>query len=242
MSDPLAGPRFGLEALKLTVELRIALMKAYADFNYRMMEVAEKQVKVTSDLVRLAQLREALRSYQRARHDAERELSRVRNEAEKWRRNIQLASYLALGEILDPDQVSPAWRAYQFLIAKNPFDAKLKLAQIKAAARHRVGTNFSRNRSPGQACPDAPASITSAVALMDWARKGILIPRIQSAAQELLGKMMSVINDSASASAAELARDMNAAQSDLARIREMGWRAVDITKEFPKTPPDDSRS
>lgn len=235
--DLLDIARFNLEANQAEVQARVDLMKAYSDFNVRMMEAAKLQAEVEIENFKLQLLRDAFNSYRRARFEADKEEKRVSKELDRVNLHGRKVPSLLLGETLPADDVSKSWISLEYFVRTADTDTMAKLVSVKAPGTACQGVHFSKNRTPGSSCEDPPATITHAWPLLQWARKKLYLPRIGTPPHTLLGKIIEVIGGGAERRRKAVEKELVAAQKELRSIKEKGWENLDVTKIQPKTPP-----
>ncbi len=235
-SDP--GPldiaKFNLDAYKTAVEMQVKLMQAYADYNFRMMQVAELQVKVETNIVKLQILQDAFQSYRLARLQAMRLVNSIGERIEKYSMAIRRLNNLVLGETLSATLIGIGWQGFFFLQSQAPVNTLLELVKIKCTASDRKGKNFFNPRDPERDPADAPATIKTALQLMDWARKQNIVPRIGSSVQSRLGELLTVLGAGGKAEVDALKQQLAEAQKELKRVVEANWKNLDLNKEPPK--------
>jgi hypothetical protein len=110
--------KFNLDAYKTAVELQIKVMQAYADFNFKMMQVAELQVKVTTDVLKLNILRDAFENYRFARLQAMRQAHSLDEKVEKYSTAIRRLNHLVIGELVRPSFAGHGWQGFWFCSRK----------------------------------------------------------------------------------------------------------------------------
>ncbi|WP_428307986.1 hypothetical protein [Lacipirellula sp.] len=229
--------KFNLEANQAEVQARVDLMKAYSDFNVRMMEAAKLQAEVAIEHFKLQLLRDAFNNYKRARSLAMKEEKRVARELDRVNLHGRKLPSLLLGETLPADDVSRSWIGLEYFVKTTDADTIGKLVSIKAPSSALHGAHFSKNRAPGTSCEDPPAGITHAWPLLQWARKKLYLPRIGTPPHTLLGKAIEVIGAGADRRRKAVEKELATAQKDLRAIEEKAWENLDITRIQPKTPP-----
>lgn len=231
---PLDIAKFKLDAFKVAIEMRIALMKAHADYNYRMMEVAELRAKVETDRLKLRILADAFQDYRIARRSG---MQRVRAFAQKLDRHetaLHRINYLALGELNTPFHVNLGWRGFWYLTSQCPVATAIALGKIKCIATDRKGKNFYKPSDPDKRIPDAPSSIRNALLLMDWSRKLSAVPRLGSPPLSRFADLLDILGKGGAGLVKEGKKELNAANKDLKRVREASWKNLVLSKETPK--------
>jgi uncharacterized protein (DUF1810 family) len=231
MADPLDMQKFALERYKTTVELEIKKMEAYANFNYRMMEVAELQIKNETKIVRLNILKAAVKSFEKARQKAMKEERLLSENLAKYTLAIARIPFLLRGEMADKAMVSLGWQGWTFLLAKAPIPVITKLNKVKCTEKERMATQFA---FPSLKGGNAPTTINHAIVLMDWARKLGAIPKLGSKAQEKLGKLLQILGDGAEDGLEKAKTDLADAEKEFKRIDEKQWEQLKPENEKAK--------
>ena len=140
--------KFNLTAFKTMADVRKKLLEAEADYWYRMAEVAQKRIEVEKDAHALGQLKVAYRNLQSALKRMSSKRKRAEREINRYHKSISDVALLMLGETLEKDLVSRAWRGYDFVIKNWTAATLLQMGKLKALAKHRKAKYYSRNRYP----------------------------------------------------------------------------------------------
>ncbi len=220
MADQLDVQKFELERYKTTVELEIKKMEAYANFNYRMMEVAELQIKNETKIARLTILKAAMKSYEKARQKAMKEERLLEEKVGKYAQAISRITFMLRGEMADKAMVSLGWQGWTFLLAKAPIPVVTAMNKVKCGATERKATQFS---FPSLKSDGAPTDIKYAIALMDWARKLGAIPKLGTKAQGRLGELLQILGDGAVVGLEKVKTELATAETEYKRINEKQW-------------------
>ena len=236
MPEVLDIARFNLDAMNARAKIHIDLMKAYADFNYRMAEVAEKRVAVARRREELRQLKQAYKEYQTALKEVKRERNKLERQEVRINRAARNAERLSWGEWLDPDLVGLAWTGFRFLVNQMHGQLRVAVFGAKINGEHRLGVSFSRNRYPNSPCDDAPGTIRNAISLFEWARRKSYIPRVGTPPQESLGAILTILHDNAETELTQLTKELVNARVELTKLRMVNWRKVGIAEHPPKNP------
>jgi hypothetical protein len=232
---PLDLAKFKLDAYVKVAEVQAKMMEAYANYNFRMMEVLELRVKIETDLFKLQMMRAAFYDFEQARRRA---LTRVRDmeaKAEKLATSIRQLNHLVLGEVTPATWVAFGWRGFWFLTSHGPVVAATEMAKIKSAAAVRKGKHFFKPSDPTASLDDAPGDINRALVLMDWARKKNVLPRIGSPPYEKFAELIEILAAHATPLLQEAGQATKEAEADLERIRKINWKNVRIEEEKPKS-------
>lgn len=231
MADPnfLDIAKFNLNAYETAIELQIKVMNAYAEFNFRMMEVAEKQVKVASDEVRLAMLQEAYLNYRLAHRETLRRAFILQQKLERVHTALHRLAFFAQGEAMPVHAVALAWRGFWYLTSQAPVATVVAMSQVKCDSASRKPENFANLREPSAKIPTAPAKIKAALSLMDWIRDLQLVIRLDSPASKLAAELLKILGSAASELRSSAETNLQSARDDLTKIREIGWKALDVT-------------
>ena len=228
--------KFNLNAYETAMELQIKAMEVYGEFNLKMMEAAEKQVKIASDQVRLAMLQEAFLSYRLAQRESLRRAFALQQKLERIQTALRRLSHFAFGEAMSPQMVGLAWRGFWYITSQAPVSAVVAMSSVQCGSDSRKGENFANLHAPHAKVPSAPAKIKSALTLLDWARDQQLVVRLDSPASKLVAELLKILG----AAAVELANSSEAkwkgARDELTRIREIGWKSLDVTSTPAKKP------
>lgn len=231
---PLDISEFNLKAYKTSIDLQIAMMGAYADFNLKMMEVAKLQVQVETAILRRRILQDAFADFQRARNVALRRSRELHELAERYSAAIDRLTYLVMGETCPPFSVSYGWRGFWFLTSRSTVSTVVSLSKIKCSAADRKGDQFFRLSDTSAAIPNPPSTIGTALELMDWARKQLILPRLGSSPYERLYELLKILGDGAQAMLEDAKADYKEADEELKRIREKTWTEIKVDAEKPK--------
>ncbi len=230
MADQLDMQKFDLERYKTIVELEIKKMEAFANFNYRMMEVAELQIKNETKIARLTILKAAMKSYEKARQKAMKEERLLAEKVVAYAKAISRIPFLLRGEVADKAMVSLGWQGWTFLLAKAP-NVVTAMNKVKCGATERKATQFS---FPSLKSGDASTDITRAIVLMDWARKLGAIPKIGTKAQQRLGELLQILGDGADDGLEKVRTDLATAETEFKRINEKQWDQLKLENEKAK--------
>lgn len=226
--------KFQLDAFETVADVNMKMMKAYADFNYRMMEVAQLQIRVQTDQTKLIILRKSLQTFVAAEQEARRSVQASQREAKKLSRAIRDLNHLLLGETASPSFISLGWRGFRFLTLQAEPATTMKLARVDCELADRFGSQFFDAAHPDETVPDAPSHITKALTLMDWARKSNLVPRVGSGAHNRLSDLLTILGSGAASALTKSIAALTEAEKELARIRETSWDNLDVLEEKPK--------
>ena len=232
MPDSLDFARFQLDSVKAAAQIRIDYMKAVADFNKTMAAVAEKQVKVATDIEKLNQLRAARAEYKGALRDAKKMVRSVERQWKLIAKKVRSAARLEWGELIDPTLLTGAWAGFIFLVKQMPGESRREVMRTKINSEHRLGANFIKPRFPNVECDNAPGTIKTAISLFGWARRERCIPTSGSASQDKLFEIMDRLETAATALVAETTTELSNVRMQLLELRKMGWKAVKVI-EFP---------
>lgn len=231
---PLDIAEFKLKAYKTSIDLQIAMMGAYAEFNLKMMEAAMLQVQVETAIVRKRILQDAFADFQRARYVAMRRTKELQELAERYNNAIDRLTYLVMGETCPPSLVSIGWRGFWFLTSRSTVSTVVSLGKIKCSAPDRKGVAFVRLSDTSATIPNPPSTIGTALELMDWARKQNILPRLGSSPYERLAELLEILGEGAQVMLADAMTDYKAAEDELKRIREKTWTEIKVDAEKPK--------
>ncbi len=218
--------KFNLNAYETAMELQIKAMDVYGEFNLRMMEAAEKQVKIASDQVRLAMLQEAYLSYRVAQRESLRRAFALQQKLERTQTALRRLSNFAFGEAMPVQSVGLSWRGFWYITSQAPVAAVVAMSSIKCDAEARKADNFANLRDPRAKVPSAPAKIRSALTLLDWARDLQLVVRLDTPAAKLVAELLKILGAAATELAASSEAKLKSAREELARIREIGWKST----------------
>lgn len=83
-----------LERMKALVDMKVKLMKAYANYNYRMMQVLELRAKVETKYFKLEMLRDAYIDFKRARTQLLKEQRSEERRLSQIARHLKYVRYL----------------------------------------------------------------------------------------------------------------------------------------------------
>ena len=234
--DALDIAKFKLDTYKTIIDLQIKAMDVYGEFNLRMMEAAEKQIKVATDQFKLQMLQQSYLSFRAAQQEVIRRGFALQQKLERYVSALNRLNYLAMGETIPPMFVGLSWRGFWFLTSQAPVAAVVAMSAIKCDPAARKGSNFFNPQSPSQKLSNAPANIKSALTLMDWARDGQLVIRLGSPASEQLRALFKVLGDAAQDQRTSVESSLKQARDELTKLREMSWKSLDLTATPPKKP------
>lgn len=235
-NDPLDVAKFNLDAYKTSIELQMQMMKAYADYNFRMMEVAQLQIKVETESVKLAILQDAFDDYRRTRLSAIQRTRTLQDNVERYSDALLRVNFLVRGGSIAASLISLGWRGFWFLCSRAPVTTVVQLSKIKCTASSRKGATFLRATTNSNVIDDAPTTIATALELMDWARNAQIVPKQGGASYELLSQTLLVLGDGAKEQLSAAKAELKAAQSDLREIQKTQWSKIDISSTPPKSP------
>jgi len=233
VADPLDIAKFNLEKVKTLSKIRVDLMKAYADFHFRMAEVVGKQIENAKTFEELQMLRTARKEYELALRSAKKRQRDTEREGIRFEAATRDSERLCWGDMLDPDLVTPAWIGYKFLLAKLD-TARRGVLMLKIATKHRLGRHFCRNRFPKTQCPNAPGNIRSAASLFEWARPKGYTPRVDTPPHGLLLQVFDIFNAAAEVELKKIAERLAEARKELCELRQIHWSKIGITNFPPK--------
>lgn len=231
---PLDLAKFKLDAYVKVAEVQAKMMEAFANYNFRMMQVLELRIKIETELFKLHVMRAAFYDFEQARRRAQRRVKDMEANAAKLANSIRQLNHLVLGEITPATWVGFGWRGFWYLTSHGPVIAATEMALIKCAAADRKGKHFFKASDPTSSLDDAPSDISRALVLMDWARKKSIVPRIGSPPYEKLAELIKILSTYATPLLAEAIEATKEAEKDLERIRKMNWKNVKIEDEKPK--------
>lgn len=228
---PLDWAKFSLDRNTAVANATSTLLKAYADYNYRIMEVLEKRVKIETNLLKLRIMNDAFTDFKRARTEVMRERRKVRSRLKSIERNAKNVRYLAQGDELDADLVNLAWIGIRYFLNNAPMDVAPALNSINVSGAHRAGNHFSHNRKRGEACADAPDSVDNIRSLINFLARNAYMPRFGSPPYMLIAELINVLNRAAEDEQEELNTRLATIKDELAEIRAADWKTIDIARE-----------
>lgn len=232
-STPLDIAKFHLDAYVKASELRLKSLMTYAEFNLKMMEVAQKQMEVARAGLELEILRDAFQSFKLARKLAARQAKSCQEQVERYAVAIARLPNLVRGETALPFGTADGWRGFWVLSSRAPVSAVLEMGQIRCSAADRKGKAFFSPRNPSASLDDAPSEIRYALALMDWARKKLIVPRLGSKPMTLLAQLLEILGKAAETQKTEAEAELSEAAAELKRIRETAWKNIVVSNETP---------
>lgn len=206
-------------------ELEMKQMEAVANYNYRMMEVAEKQIQVENDRLRRNLLRETIHVFQEARRAALVSFKRLQGQKNKLELAAHRTAFLLLGETIQPAQVGLGWRSLFFLLPYCPSSIISEIGLLQCSKEHLVATNFF---SPRKEVPDVPQDIEMVLELFGWARRMDVIPKLSSPMYLYLQQIIDLIAKGAELSLEPIRLKKDAAESEYKRVRETPWQLLTI--------------
>lgn len=232
--QPLDIARFKLDAFKTSVEMHTKLIKAYADYNFRMMEVLEKRVKIETDLLKMRILQDAFADFRMARRQNLRQVRSLDEKIERHSTALDRVAFLLMGQVSRQSLVSLGWRGFWYLVAQSSPMTVLAMGRPKCRVSDRDGSNWFRPAAIATPVPNAPSSITHSFLLMDWARKQQAVPNFGSPPLEKLAELLEILGNGAQDSIKELQKRLLAAEKELKRIRDANWRTMKLVDKEPK--------
>ncbi len=232
--NPLDLAKFNLDTYVKVAEVQAKMMEAYANYNFRMMEVLELRVKIETDLFKLQLMRAAYYDYEQARRRALRRVRDLEEKSQKFETSIRQLNHLVLAETTPASWVSIGWRGFWFLASQGPVVSVTEMSAVKCSAQDRKGKNFYRATDPGSIINDAPSDIVRALVLMDWARKQSIVPRMGTSPYEKLAELLEILSRHSKPLLNESITATKEAEKDLERIRKMNWKNIKIEDEKPK--------
>lgn len=227
--------KFNLDAFETTADVNMKMLKAYADFNYRMMEVAQLKIRVETDQTKLAILRKSFQTFVAAEQEAKRRIQAATKDAKRLARAIRDLNHLLLGEAVSVPLIPLGWQGFRYLMLQADTATMIKLSQARCESGDREGSCFFDPARPDDEPASAPTRITQALALMDWARRANLVPRLGSGAQNRLCDLLAILGSAASSELKERQKALKDAEQELARVRETSWDNLDVLEEKPKS-------
>lgn len=226
--------KFQLDAFKATAEVKMKMMQAYADFNYRMMQVVQLQTQVEIEQTKLTILRKSLLTFVAAEQQARRQVKAAKQEAKKSSKAIRDLNHLLFGETASTALIPLGWQGFRFLTLQASTSTAIQLSRVSCDSGDRLGSGFYNAARPDEAVADAPSTIVKALSLMDWARRRTLVPCLGSGAQNRLADLLTILGSGADAALSRSQAELAQAEKELARIRETSWDNLDVHDEKPK--------
>ncbi len=234
--DILDIAKFQLDAYKVSLELQIKAMDVYGEFNLRMMEAAEKQIKAATDQFKLQMLQQSYLTYRMAQQEVIRRGFTLQQKVERYASALTRVGYLAMGEAIPPMFVGLAWRGFWFLCSQAPVNAVVEMSSIKCPASARKGNQFIDPQNPARKIENPPASVKVALHLMDWARDHQLAVRGDTEARQLLVDLLKILGKAAVEQQKQAEEQWKAARDELTKLRELSWKSIDLSATPAKKP------
>lgn len=118
--NPLDWARLDIQRFEAAGNMQLKSLQVQADYAFRMAAVAEKQVKVEKDKVKLAQLKDSFQNLKGTRHRLDTAIAANRREAETYARHARWVRKIALGATLPRSVRTYMWSAFYFFMDKVP--------------------------------------------------------------------------------------------------------------------------
>jgi len=232
-----------VEANRKSVQNRIDMMKAYADYNYRMFEAAKLQEEISrmqletaAERARYKRIKRAAKRFERALKDVRNKYKKKEKEAVRIQRNALRVTLFEQCEILPARSVPLAWAAVYFFVNTDSSVVR-QLKKIVVTSQERRGDYYSRNRYPDKKIANAPAGKKSAWSLMNWARDyPLLMPKEKTPAATFFERVVDTLTQHFEEASEEVEEEMEDLAVQLEELNERDWKKIDVEKEKPKKP------
>jgi hypothetical protein len=226
--NPLDWAKLDLERFNAITNAQVSLSKAQADYAFRMMEVAEKQVKVETDILKLKIKLKAFRAFEARYHHALADLAKLQRELKRNADEARAVAWIRDGENLSPALVTFVWSGFYYFLHILPPGHTLKadIQEISDAARS--GEFYSHNSRPEEQCPSVPANVKIARELVMWLRKHNYMPKIDTPPYVFLYNMAIGLTEQAEELALDIEEHAKAKKAEVDRLDSANWKQIDI--------------
>ena len=231
MAEALDWAKLRLDYLKASVDAKVALMKAYADYDYRMMEVLEKRIQVEKDAVKLRQMADAFKDFKRARSGLLRSIRVQEGKRARTTTSLKYLHYLQRGETLPDHLVAWVWVGFNYFLNNLPVDDEMELASLPITEEHRRGDHFSHNLHPEESCESAPETIRHIRSLIDFLRTRNYIPKLGTPPYFLFLQVIGILVEHAGERNDAIEQRIAESKAELQELRAADWTTIDINKE-----------
>jgi hypothetical protein len=228
MADALDWGKLNLERMTASVDAQVKLMKAYADYNYRMMEVLEKRIKIETDILKLRVMIDAFKDFKRARSALLREIRTAEGRIARTDTNLKYMRYLQRGETLPAQLVAMVWIGFNFFLNNLPVEDEMEVASLAVTDEHRRGQYFAHNLHPEESCENAPESTCHVRGLIEFLREKNYVPRLGSPPYYLLLQVIAVLTQNAEDRIRIFQDRIATIQPRLEELRTGDWRTISI--------------
>ncbi len=220
--------RFDVTKQESAVESTIKLARASADYNYRMMEVLEKRVKIAGDKLKLDTMQDAFERFKEARQRSLAKAALFEKRAAAVKTHARYLLRVAQGETISPTSIVHVWSGFYFFLDALEPAAEARLDELVVGAEHRAATNFAHPTLPGDICRAAPAETEHVRQLIQFCRSRNYIPKLRSPAIRLVYRVVEILDDVAGSTADRLGVEADGAAAEAKRLGEADYALVNI--------------
>lgn len=214
-TDPLAGPRFQLDAFEKSIKLRNESAKAYAEYLHKLSEVALNLTKDKRNQHVVGRLEKMGARFDRLYQS---KLSEQRNEKKRLTRVSKSATralMLSQGEMANPDMVSHIWIGIRFILFQTGEQIP-EISSTQVTDEHRSAEHWCYNRQ--QTSPKQDLRSGAIPALIVEAMRASLMPRSGSPPYNLLGGLLDALQTAAQKEVGELEGRLKQIDSEIKEL------------------------